>query len=308
MSIRVGISGWRFPPWRQVFYPKGLIQKDELHFASRQVNSIEINGSFYATQSPQSYKKWYAETPDDFVFSVKGPRYITHIRRLKDIKLPLANFYASGVLHLQEKLGPMLWQFPPNFIFHEDRLEEFFKLLPRDFKSAVKLAQQSDRYEPDYPESAVRSNLKLRHSIEIRNHSFENPFFIQLLKKYNVALVFADTAGRWPYMEDVTSDFVYLRLHGDEELYTSGYGDEMLKWWSERVKAWSTGKKPEHSFELIEQSPNKKDTDVYVYFDNDVKVHAPFDAQKLLRLLKVSISTRESLPQKDEKGLRDSNV
>lgn len=308
MSIRVGISGWRFPPWRQVFYPKGLIQKDELHFASRQVNSIEINGSFYATQSPQSYKKWYAETPDDFVFSVKGPRYITHIRRLKDIKLPLANFYASGVLHLQEKLGPMLWQFPPNFIFHEDRLEEFFKLLPRDFKSAVKLAQQSDRYEPDYPESAVRSNLKLRHSIEIRNHSFENPFFIQLLKKYNVALVFADTAGRWPYMEDVTSDFVYLRLHGDEELYTSGYGDEMLKWWSERVKAWSTGKKPEHSFELIEQSPNKKDTDVYVYFDNDVKVHAPFDAQKLLRLLKVSISTRESLPQKDEKGLRDSSI
>lgn len=308
MSIRVGISGWRFPPWRQVFYPKGLIQKDELHFASRQVNSIEINGSFYATQSPQSYKKWYAETPDDFVFSVKGPRYITHIRRLKDIKLPLANFYASGVLHLQEKLGPMLWQFPPNFIFHEDRLEEFFKLLPRDFKSAVKLAQQSDRYEPDYPESAVRSNLKLRHSIEIRNHSFENPFFIQLLKKYDVALVFADTAGRWPYMEDVTSDFVYLRLHGDEELYTSGYGEEMLKWWSERVKAWSTGKKPEHSFELIEQSPNKKDTDVYVYFDNDVKVHAPFDAQKLLRLLKVSISTRESLPQKDEKGLRDSNV
>lgn len=308
MSIRVGISGWRFPPWRQVFYPKGLIQKDELHFASRQVNSIEINGSFYATQSPQSYKKWYAETPDDFVFSVKGPRYITHIRRLKDIKLPLANFYASGVLHLQEKLGPMLWQFPPNFIFHEDRLEEFFKLLPRDFKSAVKLAQQSDRYEPDYPESAVRSNLKLRHSIEIRNHSFETPFFIQLLKKYDVALVFADTAGRWPYMEDVTSDFVYLRLHGDEELYTSGYGEEMLKWWSERVKAWSTGKKPEHSFELIEQSPNKKDTDVYVYFDNDVKVHAPFDAQKLLRLLKVSISTRESLPQKDEKGLRDSNV
>lgn len=308
MSIRVGISGWRFPPWRQVFYPKGLIQKDELHFASRQVNSIEINGSFYATQSPQSYKKWYAETPDDFVFSVKGPRYITHIRRLKDIKLPLANFYASGVLHLQEKLGPMLWQFPPDFIFHEDRLEEFFKLLPRDFKSAVKLAQQSDRYEPDYPESAVRSNLKLRHSIEIRNHSFENPFFIQLLKKYDVALVFADTAGRWPYMEDVTSDFVYLRLHGDEELYTSGYGEEMLKWWSERVKAWSTGKKPEHSFELIEQSPNKKDTDVYVYFDNDVKVHAPFDAQKLLRLLKVSISTRESLPQKDEKGLRDSNV
>lgn len=308
MSIRVGISGWRFPPWRQVFYPKGLIQKDELHFASRQVNSIEINGSFYATQSPQSYKKWYAETPDDFVFSVKGPRYITHIRRLKDIKLPLANFYASGVLHLQEKLGPMLWQFPPNFIFHEDRLEEFFKLLPRDFKSAVKLAQQSDRYEPDFPESAVRSNLKLRHSIEIRNHSFENPFFIQLLKKYDVALVFADTAGRWPYMEDVTSDFVYLRLHGDEELYTSGYGDEMLKWWSERVKAWSTGKKPEHSFELIEESPNKKDTDVYVYFDNDVKVHAPFDAQKLLKLLKISISPRESLSQKDEKGLRDSNI
>lgn len=305
MGIRVGISGWRFPPWRQIFYPKNLIQKDELHFASRQVNSIEINGSFYATQSPKSYKNWYSETPPDFVFAVKGPRYITHIRRLKDVKLPLANFYASGVLHLQEKLGPMLWQFPPNFIFHEDRLEEFFKLLPHDVQSAVKLAKQADRGEPDFPEGAETSKRKLRHSIEIRNHSFENPFFIKLLKKYDVALVFADTAGRWPYFEDVTSDFIYLRLHGDEELYTSGYGDVMLKWWSERIKAWSFGKRPEHSLALIDEEPKKKETDVFVYFDNDVKVHAPFDAQKLLRLLKISVSQRESPSRKNEKGSRD---
>lgn len=288
MSIRIGISGWRFPPWRKVFFPKGLVQRDELHFASRQVNSIEINGTFYATQTPKSYKHWYDETPDDFVFSVKGPRYITHIRRLQDIEGPLANFYASGVLHLQQKLGPMLWQFPPNFPFQEDRLEAFFKLLPHDVKSAVKLAKNADRLEPDFPEAAVRSNQKLRHAIEIRNHSFENPFFIELLRKYDVALVFADTAGRWPYLEDITSDFIYLRLHGDEELYSSGYGDEMLNWWGARVKMWSQGKEPTYSLALLDEKLQTMPRDVYVYFDNDVKVHAPFDAQKLMKILKIN--------------------
>jgi uncharacterized protein YecE (DUF72 family) len=287
MSIRIGISGWRYPPWRQVFFPKGLIQKDELHFASRQVNSIEINGTFYATQTPKSYKHWYEQTPDDFVFSVKGPQYITHIRRLKDIKSPLANFYASGVLHLQEKLGPMLWQFPPNFIFHEDRLKEFFELLPHDMKSAVKLANDADRLIPDFPGKAVKSNQRLRHAIEIRNHSFENPFFIELLRKYDVALVFADTAGRWPYLEDITSDFIYLRLHGDEELYTSGYGDAMLSWWGARVKAWHAGQEPQNSFALLDEKPKSLPRDIYVYFDNDAKVHAPFDAQKLMKILKL---------------------
>lgn len=287
MSIRIGISGWRFPPWRKVFFPQGLIQKDELHFASRQVNSIEINGTFYATQAPKSFKHWYEQTPEDFVFSVKGPQYITHIRRLKDIKEPLANFYGSGVLHLQEKLGPVLWQFPPNFPFHEDRLEEFFKLLPHDMKSAVKLAKNADRYEPDFPESASKSHQKLRHAIEIRNHSFENPFFVELLRKYDVALVFADTAGRWPYLEDITSDFIYLRLHGDEELYASGYGDRILKWWGERVKSWHAGKEPQNSFALLEEKPAPRSRDVFVYFDNDIKVHAPFDAQKLMQILKL---------------------
>ncbi|MNL14491.1 hypothetical protein D3C87_1354340 [compost metagenome] len=287
MSIRIGISGWRFPPWRKVFFPKGLIQNDELHYASRQVNSIEINGTFYATQTPKSYKHWYDETPDDFVFAVKGPQYITHIRRLKDIQGPLANFYASGVLHLQQKLGPMLWQFPPNFPFDEERLESFFKLLPHEVKAAVKLAKQADRLEPDFPEDAAKSNQKLRHAIEIRNHSFENPFFIELLRKYDVALVFADTAGRWPYLEDITSDFIYLRLHGDEDLYASGYGDEMLNWWGARVKAWHSGQEPKNSFALLEDVPKASAKDVYVYFDNDVKVHAPFDAQKLMKILKI---------------------
>jgi uncharacterized protein YecE (DUF72 family) len=288
MSIRVGISGWRYPPWRKVFFPKGLIQKDELHFASRQVNSIEINGTFYATQTPKSYKHWYEQTPEDFVFSVKGPQYITHIRRLKDIRSPLANFYASGVLHLQQKLGPMLWQFPPSFSFQEDRLEEFFKLLPHDMKSAVKLAKDADRLVPDFPDSVIKSNQKLRHAIEIRNHTFENPFFIELLRKYDVALVFADTAGRWPYLEDITSDFVYLRLHGDEELYTSGYGDEMLNWWGARVKDWHLGREPKNSFALLDEKPAASAKDVYVYFDNDAKVHAPFDAQKLIEILKLN--------------------
>src|SRR5438445_8749003 len=185
METRIGISGWRYPPWRGDFYPKDLVQKEELSYASRQVSSIEINGSFYSTQTPASYKAWFNATPDDFCFSVKGPRYITHIRRLRDVRLPLANFFASGVLHLQHKLGPFLWQFAPSFRFDEERIEEFFKMLPRSFKEAALLAQTADRSRADFPEAALKSLQPLRHAMEVRHHSFENPDFIKLLRKYN---------------------------------------------------------------------------------------------------------------------------
>lgn len=285
METRIGISGWRYAPWRGIFYPEDLKQNKELHFASRRVNTIEINGSFYATQRPESYQKWYQDTPPDFVFSVKGPRYITHIRRLKDIELPLANFFGSGVLHLKEKLGPFLWQFPPNFIFNEERLEEFFTKLPRTFKQAAHLADKADRLEPSYPPELRNSNQKIRHAMEVRHHSFENPFFIELLRKFNVALVFADTAGRWPYLEDITSDFLYLRLHGDEELYTSGYDDSTLLWWADRIELWKKGDAPKDALTLVDRQPHQKARDVYVYFDNDVKVRAPHDAATLNKML-----------------------
>ena len=144
MQVRIGISGWTYPPWRGIFFPKGFPQRRELEFASRQVNSIEINGSFYSLQRPKSYREWHAETPDDFVFAVKGGRFITHLKRLNDVRTPLANFFASGILCLREKLGPILWQLPPNFRYDRNRLAEFFDLLPRDTAAASKLARKHD--------------------------------------------------------------------------------------------------------------------------------------------------------------------
>lgn len=140
--IRIGISGWRYDPWRGVFYPKGLPQREELHYASRAVNTIEINGSFYALQRPDSYANWYADAPDDFIFTVKGPRYITHIRRLREVEEPLANFLASGIFNLRDKLGPILWQFPPNFKYDRARMAAFCELLPRDSDAARTLARK----------------------------------------------------------------------------------------------------------------------------------------------------------------------
>ncbi|MDG0817633.1 DUF72 domain-containing protein [Bdellovibrio svalbardensis] len=286
METRIGISGWRYSPWRGEFYPKDLVQKDELSYASRQVSSIEINGTFYATQSPSSYKNWFQATPEDFRFSVKGPRYITHVRRLHNVRQPLANFFASGVLHLRQKLGPFLWQFSPSFRFDEERIEEFFKMLPRTFKEAALLAQTADRFEADFPEDALTSSRPLRHAMEVRHHSFENPDFIKLLRKYNIALVLADTAGKWPYMEDVTSDFMYLRLHGDEELYASGYDEPTLNWWADRIKLWRKGREPLDALDISDEAGKKAPRDVFVYFDNNIKIRAPSDAKSLMRILK----------------------
>ena len=285
-QIRIGISGWRYEPWRKVFYPEDLIQKRELEFASRALPTIEINGSFYALQRPSSYLQWYAQTPPDFVFSVKATRYITHILRLRDIEKPMANFFASGLLALKEKLGPILWQFPPSFRFDSDLFEDFLKLLPVDTHAASKLAQggEATMNGRDYIEGD--ENRPLRHAVEIRNKSFETPEFIALLRKYKVALVIADTAGKWPYKEDITADFTYLRLHGAEELYASGYTDKALDSWAARIEAWSKGEQPKDAHLISDKKPSaRKSRDVYCYFDNDIKVKAPFDARKLLRRL-----------------------
>lgn len=282
-DIHIGISGWRYEPWRGDFYPEGLAQKNELKFASRAVNSIEINGSFYSLQSPDLYARWYADTPKGFVFSVKAPRYITHVRRLKDIEEPLANFFASGIFRLREKLGPILWQFPPAFKFDPERFETFLSLLPHDGKSAKALAQKcAARMEkPGYLD--IPAKARLRHAVEIRHESFAVPAFIELLRKYKVALVVADTAGKWPYLEDLTSDFVYLRLHGDKALYASGYTPSALKHWGDRIDTWRQGAQPEDAHVALDKAPKaRKSRDIYCYFDNDLKVRAPYDAHTLL--------------------------
>ena len=286
MGIYIGISGWRYEPWRGVFYPPDRTQHRELHFASRAVLSIELNGSFYALQRPESYAEWYADTPKDFRFSVKGNRFITHVLRLRDPDAPLANVLASGVFHLREKLGPFLWQFPPNFKFDPARMEHFLSILPHDTESALALARHHEARMEGRAFLEIDKKRKLRHAVEIRHESFIDPAFIALLRKYKVAMVVADTAGKWPDYEDVTADFMYLRLHGDKELYASGYTDAALERWAARIQAWTTGGQPDDA-RLISPlaAPKRASRDLFCYFDNDIKVRAPFDARRLIDLL-----------------------
>ena len=207
VEIRIGISGWTYPPWRGVFFPKGWPQKRELEYASSQLNSSEINGSFYSLQRPKSYQAWHDATPEGFVFSVKANRFITHIKRLKEVKTPLANFFASGVLCLGEKLGPILWQLPPNLRYDHDILEAFLKLLPCDTTEAARLARSHDRAKGTVW-TRTDHRRPLRHALEVRHDSFETKQFVEQLRKHNVALVVADTAGKWPHMEEID-----LRFH-----------------------------------------------------------------------------------------------
>lgn len=278
-TVRIGISGWTYPPWRGVFYPKGLPQKCELEYASRQFNSIEINGTFYGMQRPAAFADWANRTPDGFVFAVKAPRFITHIRRLRDAETPLANFIASGLLRLGPKLGPILWQFPPNFRFDAERIEAFLKLLPHDTAAAAQYGRKHDNRLKARAWLKVDTVRPMRHAFEIRNESFRTQAFIDLLRKYAVALVCADTV-EWPRLMDLTSDFVYCRLHGAEELYASGYDEKSLDAWADRVAAWAQGAEPADT-ERIGGKARKRKRDVFVYFDNDIKVRAPFDAKAL---------------------------
>lgn len=266
--IRIGISGWRYEPWRGVFYPEGLPQRRELEYAARHFPTLEVNGTFYSLQRPAYLEDWYRAAPPGFVYAIKGSRYITHLLRLKNVEKPLANFYAQGLFLLREKMGPFLWQFPEMFRFEAARLEHFFTLLPRDTGQALALARRRDKRMTGRTSLAIDTNRPLRHAIEIRHESFICDEFIALLKKHDIGLVIADTAGKWPKLFDVTSDFVYVRLHGDIKIYTSGYTSRALDEWAERIRGWDAAGR-----------------DVYVYFDNDVKVRAPFDALNLMSKL-----------------------
>jgi uncharacterized protein YecE (DUF72 family) len=279
---RIGISGWRYAPWRGKFYPKGLRQKDELTFAAGQFSTIEINGTFYSLQRPESFHAWRDATPEEFVFSVKGPRFITHMKKLKDVEIPLANFFASGLLALNTKLGPVLWQLPPNFHFRPEKLGHFFDLLPRTTGDALQLARRHDARLAGRNWLTIDADRPLRHALEIRHDSFRDTAFISLLRHHRVALVVADTV-EWPLLMDVTADFVYVRLHGSEQLYASGYGPKALAAWADRIRAWQSGAEAEGTH--IGPNARKQKRDVFLYFDNDAKVRAPADAKALNRLL-----------------------
>lgn len=268
-EVRIGISGWTYAPWRGDFYPPGLPHRAELGYASTHLSSIEINGTFYAMQKPSSFVKWREETPEDFVFAIKGGRYITHVKRLVGAEVALANFFATGVLSLGAKLGPILWQLPPNFRFDADKLAAFFDVLPRTTTAAIELAEQRDDKLPeDRVNLDVDGDRTLRHALEVRHPSFQVEEAVSLLRENGIAFVVADSAGKYPYVETPTAELMYVRLHGADELYASGYTEEALDGWAAKISAWA-----------------EQGLDVHVYFDNDAKGFAPFDAMKLIERL-----------------------
>ncbi len=268
-TARVGISGWVYPNWRRTFYPTGLTQRRELAYAAEHLTSVEINGTFYSLQRPSSFARWHDETPDDFVFAVKGPRFITHMKKLAEPEVLLANFFASGVLALGSKLGPVLWQLPPTLGFDEQRLATFFDGLPRTTGEAARLSTRHDQRLEGRALTACSVDIPLRHALEVRHPSFVDERFLDLLRAHEIAAVVADSAGRFPSIDAVTADFVYVRLHGADELYVSGYTPEALDSWAARVRQWTA-----------------EGLDCYVYFDNDAKVRAPYDAMALIERLR----------------------
>lgn len=288
-QIRVGISGWRYPPWRGHFYPRGLTQANELAYASRQFPAIELNGSFYALQRPSSYARWAQDTPDGFVFTVKAPRFITHILRLKDARVAVANFLASGLLALGPKLGPVLWQLPPSLVYDAELLDAFLALLPHTTHAAAALAEEREPRMRGREWLELGANLRLRHAMEVRHHSFCQPGFVNLLRQHRVALVVADTAGRWPEVGDVTADFAYLRLHGAQKLYTGGYSDAQIGEWAERISALAAG--GEASLPRLSDTHGAvlPERNVFCFFDNTMKVDAPDNALRLADALGLDV-------------------
>jgi uncharacterized protein YecE (DUF72 family) len=266
--VWISVSGWRYAPWRGVFYPAGLRQADELAYISRQFSSVELNGSFYSLQRPALYEAWREATPSSFVFAVKGGRYVTHMKRLANVEVPLANFFASGILCLGAKLGPLLWQLPPNLRFEAPVIERFLQLLPQDTQQMAKLAAHHDERLAGRSVVQTSTIFPVRHTLEVRHPSFCTPAFYDLLRAHSVACCIADSAGKFPQLDAVTAPFVYVRLHGSEELYISGYRPPELRAWAKRIRQWTDDGR-----------------DVYVYFDNDAKVKAPFDARNLIRAL-----------------------
>jgi uncharacterized protein YecE (DUF72 family) len=284
-TIRVGISGWRYAGWRGEFYPPGLPQRAEMQYACSRFPAVEINGTFYSLQRKAYFQAWHDATHDDFVFAVKGSRFLTHMKQLNDPAQALANFFGQGILALGPKLGPVLWQFSQRFRFREERLRPFVELLPRDHDAAARLARKHDHRVKD-PATRPHAHLPIRHAIEVRHDSFLVPAFVDLLREHDIGLVVSDNPGLYPVVEETTTDFVYIRLHGAERMYYGSYADPLLDHWAERLLAWSRGREPDRPARITDRNPPPASRrDVYAFFDNDEKTKAPFDARRLMERL-----------------------
>jgi uncharacterized protein YecE (DUF72 family) len=261
-KIHVGIGGWTFAPWRGVFYPTGLTQARELAYASQQFTSIEINGTFYRSQSAATFRKWASETPDGFVFAVKGPRFVVQRGVLAEAGDSLKRFFDSGVLELGDRLGPILWQFAPTKKFDEVDFGAFLELLP-----------------------PALDGRKIRHVVEVRHDSFKTPAFAALLRKFAVPVVFSEHAS-YPAIADITGDFIYARLQKGQDSIATGYAPEALDQWAERARIWATGGAPD-DLPRIEPAgkPRAQPRDVFLYFIHEGKVRAPAAATALIERL-----------------------
>ena len=260
----IGISGYDYKPWRGRFYPDDLPARRWLEHASRTFNSIELNGTFYSLKSPSVFRRWVEESPPGFLYAVKGGRFLTHNLKLRNAERSLGNFFASGVLALGEKTGPFLWQLPGTYRFDAERMSGFMRLLPRSAREAEAVARLHDERLKRGALVEAEADVPYRHCFEVRHDSYFHDEFYAVLREHGCGFVIADTAGKFPYAEEVTADFVYVRLHGSRQLYVSGYTDEELDGWARKLGRWRA-----------------KGLDTYVYFDNDAKVHAPFDALRL---------------------------
>jgi len=257
MSIYVGIGGWVYEPWRGTFYPKALPQKRELEYAATHLTAIEINGTYYGSQKPESFRKWRSETPDGFFFTLKGPRFATNRRVLAESGESIERFFASGVTELKEKLGPVNWQFMATKKFDPTDFEAFLKLLPKKV-----------------------DGLAIRHAVEVRHDSFKDKQFIALCRKHGVAAVFA-ADSEFPLIADVTADFVYARIMGTKAKQKRGYPPAMLKSWAERARDWEQGGSPKSSMLLAKPAPRKK-RDVFLFVISGAKEKNPAAAQAII--------------------------
>ncbi len=265
-EIRVGLSGWDYPRWQGDFYPPRLAARKRLAYVAEHFDTVEVNGSFYALQRPTTYQRWYDETPDGFRFALKGGRFITHLKRLRDVRQGLANFFASGPLVLADKLGPVLWQLPASITFDVSLITDFLAQLPRTTSEAADLAARHDERLRGRAAPQATVDLPVRHALEVRHRSFDDPRFYELLADHSVANVVSDSPT-WPMLDRQTTDFSYVRLHGHSQLYTSGYSAASLDRWADRCARWAA------------------DGPVHVYFDNDAKGRAPHDAAALAHRL-----------------------